>query len=75
MLRRGFGYPANTASLAGLLPYPLRVGYCATMHVVVGLSHSLRIEAATSEVRVSVLCPGRVRNWSLVDGMGPIHSP
>jgi short-subunit dehydrogenase len=58
----------NTASLAGLFPSPLTVGYCATKHAVVGLSTSLRIEAAAAGVRVSVLCPGPVRTPALVDG-------
>jgi NAD(P)-dependent dehydrogenase (short-subunit alcohol dehydrogenase family) len=68
MLKQGFGHLVNTASLAGLFPYPLTVGYCATKHAVVGLSTSLRIEAAAAGVRVSVLCPGPVRTPGLVDG-------
>jgi NAD(P)-dependent dehydrogenase (short-subunit alcohol dehydrogenase family) len=68
MLRQGFGHIVNTASLAGLLPAPLVVGYCATKHAVVGLSTSLRVEAAPAGVRVSVLCPGMVRTPALIDG-------
>ena len=68
MLRQGFGHIVNTASFAGLFPYPLFVGYCATKHAVVGLSTSLRIEAAAAGVRVSVLCPGAVRTQALIDG-------
>jgi NAD(P)-dependent dehydrogenase (short-subunit alcohol dehydrogenase family) len=68
MLRQGFGHLVNTASFAGLCPYPLAVGYCATKHAVVGLSTSLRIEAAAAGVRVSVLCPGPVRTPALLDG-------
>jgi NAD(P)-dependent dehydrogenase (short-subunit alcohol dehydrogenase family) len=68
MLRQGFGHIVNTASFAGLFPYPLFVGYCATKHAVVGLSTSLRIEAAAAGARVSVLCPGAVRTQALIDG-------
>jgi short-subunit dehydrogenase len=68
MLRQGFGHLVNTASFAGLFPYPMAVGYCATKHAVVGLSTSLRIEAAGAGIRVSVLCPGPVRTPALVDG-------
>jgi NAD(P)-dependent dehydrogenase (short-subunit alcohol dehydrogenase family) len=68
MLRQGFGHLVNTASFAGLFPYPLAVGYCASKHAVVGLSTSLRIEAAAAGVRVSVLCPGPVRTPALLDG-------
>src|SRR5262249_46172547 len=68
MLRQGFGHIVNTASMAGLIPAPLVVGYCATKHAVVGLSTSLRIEAAAAGVRVSVLCPGVIRTPALIDG-------
>jgi NAD(P)-dependent dehydrogenase (short-subunit alcohol dehydrogenase family) len=68
MLRQGFGHIVNTASVAGLFPYPLLVGYSATKHAVVGLTTSLRIEAAAAGVRVSVLCPGAVRTPALTDG-------
>ncbi len=61
MARQGFGHIVNTASAAGLMPFPLALPYCATKHAVVGLSKSLRIEAARKGVRVSALCPGAVR--------------
>ena len=53
------------ASGAGLWASPFVVGYCTTKHAVVGLSTSLRIEAAAAGVRVSVLCPGAVRTPAL----------
>jgi NAD(P)-dependent dehydrogenase (short-subunit alcohol dehydrogenase family) len=65
MLRQGFGHIVNMASGAGLWPSPFVVGYCATKHAVVGLSTSLRIEAAAAGVRVSVLCPGAIRTPAL----------
>ena len=61
MVRQGFGHIVNTASAAGLMPLPLRLPYSAMKHAVVGLSKSLRIEAATKGVRVSVLCPWFIR--------------
>jgi NAD(P)-dependent dehydrogenase (short-subunit alcohol dehydrogenase family) len=60
MLRQGFGHIVNTASLAGLAPAPLLTPYALTKHAVVGLSSSLRIEAAARGVRVSALCPGMI---------------
>ncbi|MCZ8320597.1 MAG: SDR family NAD(P)-dependent oxidoreductase [Novosphingobium sp.] len=60
MLRQGFGHIVNTASLAGLGPAPLFTPYALTKHAVVGLSTSLRIEAASRGVRVSVVCPAAV---------------
>ncbi|MDD2546641.1 MAG: SDR family NAD(P)-dependent oxidoreductase [Burkholderiaceae bacterium] len=58
MLRQGSGHIVNTASLAGLVPSPGLVAYAASKHAVVGLSTSLRAEAAQYGIRVSVVCPG-----------------
>jgi NAD(P)-dependent dehydrogenase (short-subunit alcohol dehydrogenase family) len=58
MLRQGYGHIVNTASMAGLMPMAGGVSYAATKHAVVGLTTSLRVEAAPAGVRVSVLCPG-----------------
>jgi NAD(P)-dependent dehydrogenase (short-subunit alcohol dehydrogenase family) len=66
MLRQGFGHIVNMASGAGLWPSPFVVSYCASKHAVVGLSTSLRIEAAAAGIRVSVLCPGAVRTPALI---------
>lgn len=69
MVEQGFGHVVNTASIAGLGPAPLAVPYAATKHAVVGLSKSLRVEAARHGVRVSVLCPGVVRTPLLSGGV------
>jgi NAD(P)-dependent dehydrogenase (short-subunit alcohol dehydrogenase family) len=58
MVRQRFGHIVNTASFAGLTPNPGFTGYAMTKHAVVGLSTSLRAEAAHFGVRVSALCPG-----------------
>lgn len=60
MVEQGFGHIVNTASLAGLAPFPTAVPYAATKTAVVGLSRSLRIEAAEFGVKVSAICPGFV---------------
>lgn len=60
MIARGSGHIVNTACVAGLVPFPMTSAYCATKHAVVGLSTSLRSEAAPHGVRVSVVCPGVV---------------
>ncbi|MGN6794414.1 MAG: SDR family NAD(P)-dependent oxidoreductase [Streptosporangiaceae bacterium] len=60
MLRQGSGHIVNTASLAGLVPGPGLAPYVAVKHAVVGLSLSLRAEAAIRGVKVSVVCPGFV---------------
>jgi NAD(P)-dependent dehydrogenase (short-subunit alcohol dehydrogenase family) len=70
MLKQGSGHIINTASLAGLGPAPLLAPYALTKHAVVGLSTSLRIEAAARGVRVSVLCPAAVET-PLLDNDNP----
>jgi short-subunit dehydrogenase len=65
MVDQGFGHIVNTASLAALMPCPGLASYSAAKHAVLGLSTSLRAEAATAGVRVSVLCPGLVRTAAL----------
>ncbi len=61
MVRQGFGHIVNTASATGLLPQPINAPYCTSKYGIVGLSLSLRVEGADLGVRVSVVCPGRVR--------------
>jgi NAD(P)-dependent dehydrogenase (short-subunit alcohol dehydrogenase family) len=74
MIEQGFGHIVNTASLAGLLPFPLGAPYATTKHAVVGLSLSLRGEAAAYGVRVSVVCPG-VIDTPILDSEGPPDLP
>lgn len=74
MLRQGSGHIVNTASLAGLVPAPLLTPYAVSKHAVVGLSTSLRIEAAPRGVRVSVLCPAAIET-PLLDTKNPPGSP
>jgi NAD(P)-dependent dehydrogenase (short-subunit alcohol dehydrogenase family) len=68
MLSQGFGHIVNTASMAGLMPSPGTVSYASTKYAVVGLSKSLRPEAALAGIRVSVLCPGVIRTPILEGG-------
>jgi NAD(P)-dependent dehydrogenase (short-subunit alcohol dehydrogenase family) len=70
MLAQGSGHIINTASLAGLGPAPLLAPYALTKHAVVGLSTSLRIEAAARGVRVSVLCPAAIET-PILDSQNP----
>ncbi len=69
MLAQGFGHIINTASLAGITPAPGAVAYATTKYAVVGLSTSLRAEAAPLGIRVSVFCPGYIRT-PILDGGG-----
>jgi NAD(P)-dependent dehydrogenase (short-subunit alcohol dehydrogenase family) len=61
MLARGAGRIVNTASMAGLVGFPLFAPYSASKFGVVGLSQSLDAELGPRGVRVSAVCPGFVR--------------
>lgn len=68
LLAQGYGHIVNTASMAGLVGSPFLSAYVATKHFVVGLSKSMRVEAAHHGVRVSALCPGAVKTPLLTGG-------
>ena len=68
LLKQGFGHIVNTASMAGRTATPGLSAYGTTKHAVVGLTRSLRIEAAPRGVRVSCFCPGVIRTEILNDG-------
>jgi NAD(P)-dependent dehydrogenase (short-subunit alcohol dehydrogenase family) len=63
MVERDQGHIVNTASIAGLIPFPFAAPYAASKHAVVGISVSVFHELAMrgSNVHVSVLCPGWIR--------------
>ena len=61
MAEQGFGHIINIASLSGVCPGPMNTAYAMTKHAVVGLSSSLRPEAAALGVKISVVCPGPVK--------------
>jgi NAD(P)-dependent dehydrogenase (short-subunit alcohol dehydrogenase family) len=56
------GHVVNTASAAGLAPFPGIGPYCATKHAVTALTEVLDqdLRQAGSRIHVSVLCPGPV---------------
>ncbi|MEW6440552.1 MAG: SDR family oxidoreductase [bacterium] len=61
MMQQGHGHIVNVSSLFGLFPFALSTGYAAVKHAVLGLSLSLRPEAAGLGVKISVACPGSVK--------------
>jgi short-subunit dehydrogenase len=54
--------------MAGLVATPGEASYVASKFAVVGLTRSLRGEAARHGVRASVLCPGAIRTPILTGG-------
>jgi short-subunit dehydrogenase len=60
MVKRGAGAFVNIASVAGKVGSPLRTGYCAAKHALVGYSDALRAETAQYGISVFVVTPGFV---------------
>ncbi len=63
LARNSEGHIVNTASIAGLLPYPPSAPYQVTKHAVVSLSEHLYHSLAqrNAKIKVSVACPGWVK--------------
>tara|TARA_R110002074_G_scaffold98323_2_gene212916 strand:+ start:145 stop:1005 length:861 start_codon:yes stop_codon:yes gene_type:complete len=61
MVARGQGHIAVTASVAGKVGAPLRTGYCAAKHAVMGFFDALRTEVAHLGVKVTTIVPGYIR--------------
>jgi dehydrogenase/reductase SDR family member 7 len=61
MVSRGQGHVAVTASVAGKVGVPLRTGYCAAKHAVMGFFDALRTEVAHLGVGVTTIVPGFIR--------------
>jgi NAD(P)-dependent dehydrogenase (short-subunit alcohol dehydrogenase family) len=68
MIERRRGQLVFVSSLAGLVATPLLVPYAMTKAAIVGLSTSLRPEAARHGVGVTVVCPGPVETPFLDTG-------
>jgi short-subunit dehydrogenase len=60
MVKRRAGALVNIASVAGKVGSPLRTGYCAAKHAMVGWSDALRAEISQYGVSVFVVTPGFV---------------
>ncbi|HIO31375.1 SDR family oxidoreductase [Marinobacter salarius] len=61
MLERQSGHLAVTASVAGKVGVPLRTGYCAAKHAVMGFFDALRAEVEDDGILVSTITPGFIR--------------
>lgn len=61
MVAAGGGHIAVTTSIAGKFGFPLRCGYSAAKHALDGFFETLQAEYADRGIRVTLVCPGRVR--------------
>jgi NAD(P)-dependent dehydrogenase (short-subunit alcohol dehydrogenase family) len=71
MSKQGFGHIVNTASFAGVFPWPTTIAYTASKHAIVGMSTALRAELGDTGVQVSVLCPGTILTPMIEKGASP----
>jgi NAD(P)-dependent dehydrogenase (short-subunit alcohol dehydrogenase family) len=74
MLNNGGGAIVNTASLAGLIGFPMNVAYAASKHAVIGITRTAALEYAQAGIRVNAVCPAFVRT-PMVDGLVAIGGP
>ena len=61
MIQQGSGHIINVASAAGIFTVPGGAAYCATKFAVVGMSETLRSEAARLGIGVTWVCPSLVK--------------
>lgn len=71
MSKQGFGHIVNTASFAGIFPWPTTIAYTTSKHAIVGMSTALRAELADTGIQVSVLCPGTILTPMIEKGASP----
>ena len=76
MTARQTGHFVAISSVAGKIGTPLRSGYCAAKHALIGFMDSLRAETWRDQINVTVVCPGYIKtNISLnaLDATGQKH--
>ncbi len=61
MLQVGGGHIAVTTSIAGVFGFPLRCAYSSSKHALYGFFETLQAEYYDKGIRVTIVCPGRVR--------------
>ena len=67
MKKSKWGRLVAIASTAGLKGYPYVSAYSAAKHGVIGLTRSLAVELATSNITVNAICPGFTETALLAD--------
>lgn len=61
MLANGGGQLVVTTSIAGRFGFPMRCAYSSAKHALYGFFETVRAEYHDNNVKVTIVCPGRVR--------------
>lgn len=61
MIAQGGGQLAVTTSIAGRFGFPMRCAYCSAKHALYGFFETVQAENVQNNIRVTIVCPGRVR--------------
>lgn len=72
--RAATGRIVNVASTAGLTGYAYVSAYCAAKHGLIGLTRSLALELARTDVTVNAVCPGFTDTPLIDEAVGTITS-
>ncbi|MFN8353423.1 MAG: SDR family oxidoreductase [Spirosomataceae bacterium] len=76
MLTQKSGCFVPISSVAGKLGTPLRSGYCAAKHALIGFFDALRAESYKDNIQVTTICPGYIQtniSLSALDAKGQQH--
>ena len=77
MIAAKSGHIGVISSIVGKFGFPLRTGYSATKHALHGYFESLRAELHDDNVKVIIICPGRVKTNISINALtedGSSHS-
>lgn len=77
MLTQKSGHFVAISSVAGKVGTPLRSGYCAAKHALIGFMDSLRAESYKENIQVTVICPGYINtpiSVSALNAKGEKHA-
>ena len=61
MIAQGGGQLAVTTSIAGRFGFPMRCAYSSAKHALYGFFETVAAENYDDNIRVTIVCPGRVR--------------